>query len=214
MKITINQPCHENWDSMKPNDKGAFCLSCQKNVIDFSSKTITQIKDFFNELPLANNVCGRFKEKQLKEMSLDHFLNEFMNWQFFKKAAVIFYFVFGITLLSSCSSNTNNDKVGKMQVMPDSAQTVQKLKDSLTEEVMLLGEPAIIQGQVKSDEKCADDKNNISNTKSKHLMGGPSVKRDTAEINKKSKRIAETLVKELNPKETKKETVNEIAPGK
>jgi hypothetical protein len=49
MKISINEPCHENWDKMKSNDKGAFCLSCQKNVVDFSNKTISEIKDFFRK---------------------------------------------------------------------------------------------------------------------------------------------------------------------
>ena len=42
--------------------------------------------------------------------------------------------------------------------------------------------------------------------------------RDTAAINKNSRATIEKLVKELNPKETKKETekekVYEIAPGK
>ena len=65
MKISINEPCHENWDKMTPNDKGAFCLSCQKNVVDFSNKTITQIKDFFRKKTEAESVCGRFDESQL-----------------------------------------------------------------------------------------------------------------------------------------------------
>ncbi|HRD37580.1 MAG TPA: hypothetical protein PLC65_03020 [Bacteroidia bacterium] len=49
MKIEINKPCHENWDAMTPNEKGAFCLVCTKDVIDFSKQTLDEIKDFFLE---------------------------------------------------------------------------------------------------------------------------------------------------------------------
>ena len=49
MKIEINKPCHENWDAMTPNEKGAFCSLCKKNVVDFSQKTLSEIKDFFSE---------------------------------------------------------------------------------------------------------------------------------------------------------------------
>lgn len=152
MKISINQPCHENWDSMKPNDKGAFCLSCKKNVVDFSSKTITQIKDFFNELPASNNVCGRFKEKQLTELSLDHFLNEFMSWKFLKKAAVIFYFVLGISMLSSCSSfNDDHERMGDVEAVPDTTQAVKRVNDTVNKDIVTLGEPAIVQDSLKKE---------------------------------------------------------------
>lgn len=124
MKITINQPCHENWDKMKPNDKGAFCLSCQKNVVDFSSRTMDEVKKFFYELPSSHNVCGRFKENQLNEMSFDHFVNEFMNWKFVKKMVVIFFLSLGGTLFTGCSSN-DDYKVGKMEVIPDTLRKQQ-----------------------------------------------------------------------------------------
>src|SRR4051812_24035979 len=112
MKININEPCHENWDKMAPNDKGAFCLNCKKNVIDFSQKTIEQIKTFFSEQPSTENVCGRFRERQLHEMSFDHFMNEFMSWKFMKRAAVLCFLVLGTTLFSSCS-NDEEHVVGK-----------------------------------------------------------------------------------------------------
>ena len=80
MKISINQPCHQNWDKMKPNDKGAFCLNCKKNVIDFSNRTTAEVKDFFMELPSTENVCGRFRETQLHEISFDDFINDFMKY--------------------------------------------------------------------------------------------------------------------------------------
>ncbi len=104
MKISINEPCHEDWDKMTPNDKGAFCLACQKTVVDFSNKTIDEIKTFFVQKPAAESVCGRFRNKQLYELSFDEFINEFMSWKFLKRAAVICFLVLGTTLFSSCST--------------------------------------------------------------------------------------------------------------
>ena len=49
MKITINEPCHEKWDAMTPNTQGAFCKVCAKDVVDFSNKSLQQIKNFFSE---------------------------------------------------------------------------------------------------------------------------------------------------------------------
>ncbi|MGZ3882754.1 MAG: hypothetical protein ACXVPD_00895, partial [Bacteroidia bacterium] len=100
MKISINTPCHENWDAMSPNEQGAFCLACQKNVIDFSRKTTHEIKSFFTMLPAAEKVCGRFEEKQLQALSFDDFFRQFRQWRFAYKAAVICFFVFGTTLFS------------------------------------------------------------------------------------------------------------------
>lgn len=107
MKISINEPCHEDWDKMTPNDKGAFCLACQKIVVDFSKKTIDEIKTFFVQKPVTESVCGRFREKQLHELSFDEFINEFMSWKFLKRAAVICFLVLGTTLFSSCSTEEN-----------------------------------------------------------------------------------------------------------
>jgi len=106
MKISINEPCHEDWDKMTPNEQGAFCLACQKTVVDFSSKTIAEIKSFFILKPKEESVCGRFRDKQLHELSFDDFMSEFMSWKFLKRAAVICFLVLGTTFFSSCNSET------------------------------------------------------------------------------------------------------------
>lgn len=105
MKLHIPEPCHENWDGMTPNEQGAFCLSCQKNVIDFSTKTIGEIKSFFQKLPETEHVCGRFEKQQLKELSFDDFYRKFRRWNFLHKAAVICFFIFGLSLFSCSPAN-------------------------------------------------------------------------------------------------------------
>lgn len=62
--LSIVEPCHENWDKMTPEDKGRFCGSCQKQVIDFSIMSDSQVAQFFKK-PSTGSVCGRFMTDQL-----------------------------------------------------------------------------------------------------------------------------------------------------
>ena len=64
IQLTIAEPCHENWDGMTPVEKGRFCGSCQKQVIDFSNMSDRQVADFFKK-PSTGSVCGRFMTDQL-----------------------------------------------------------------------------------------------------------------------------------------------------
>jgi hypothetical protein len=69
-KLQIGTPCHENWDNMSQIEKGRFCGSCQKMVVDFSTMTEAEIVAFFENYrgqQAATNVCGRFKKTQLAQ---------------------------------------------------------------------------------------------------------------------------------------------------
>ncbi len=63
LNLQINEPCHEDWNIMTPNEQGRFCGSCAKTVVDFSGMTNTQILNYFNSN--TGNTCGRFYEDQL-----------------------------------------------------------------------------------------------------------------------------------------------------
>ncbi len=62
LKISIPKPCSENWNQMTPTQKGAFCQSCSKEVLDFTNTSKTELA---RKLDTDQNICGRFKPEQL-----------------------------------------------------------------------------------------------------------------------------------------------------
>lgn len=68
IKISIPEPCHENWLEMSPTEKGRFCSSCQKNVMDFTKSSDREIIKEFNT---STDICGRFLVSQTnRELSI------------------------------------------------------------------------------------------------------------------------------------------------
>ena len=63
MRLSISKPCSESYQYMSPTQKGRFCASCEKEIIDFTLLTDSQIRQFFENQNSA--VCGRLKSTQL-----------------------------------------------------------------------------------------------------------------------------------------------------
>jgi CarboxypepD_reg-like domain len=77
--ITIPEPCHENWNNMGPVEKGRFCGSCSKQVVDFSMMNDGEMAAYLSST--NGKVCGRFNESQLnrtitKRQLRTNFLNQ------------------------------------------------------------------------------------------------------------------------------------------
>ena len=68
LKLSVNIPCQEKFNRFSPTEKGAFCLSCSTEVIDFTVMTDQEIVDYFNTP--KGKVCGRFHESQLKSYAV------------------------------------------------------------------------------------------------------------------------------------------------
>ena len=66
IQIHIAEPCHENWNSMHPSDQGRFCLSCQKQVVDFSAMTDKEILEHISSA--SRSICGRADNDQLNRL--------------------------------------------------------------------------------------------------------------------------------------------------
>jgi hypothetical protein len=197
MKISIENPCHENWDAMTPNEKGAFCLSCQKNVVDFSKKTLHEIKSFFTELPATEKVCGRFEEKQLDSLTFEHFFQQFRNWRLFHKMAVVIFFTFGISLFGCAQSGPKDRNLhlkGDVAFEAPVKDTTKKCRKDTLDEKMIMGkmiappkEERMILGElavpVKENTPYVGDQAVPNNNH--HIMGGPKYTPDPVPVKKK-----------------------------
>jgi hypothetical protein len=62
IKISIPEPCHEDWNKMTPESKGRFCSSCDKVVYDMSIMTDNEIIKLVES---DKKICGRFRNDQL-----------------------------------------------------------------------------------------------------------------------------------------------------
>lgn len=65
LNIHIPEPCHEDFSKMKKDERGRYCLSCAKHVVDFSGKSTEEIIAFF-ETKKSGEVCGTFYPQQLE----------------------------------------------------------------------------------------------------------------------------------------------------
>lgn len=63
MQVQIHDPCHENWNQMSMTDKGRFCISSSKELIDFSMMTNHQILNQISKS--SGGICSHFNKEQL-----------------------------------------------------------------------------------------------------------------------------------------------------
>jgi len=64
IKLSIPTPCHEDWNAMSAKEKGRYCSSCQKTVVDFTGMSDSGVAAFFKNVD--GPVCGRFFADQLE----------------------------------------------------------------------------------------------------------------------------------------------------
>ncbi len=112
--IGINEPCSENWNTMSPTDKGAFCQKCATQVYDFTNKSNEEIKQTLRLL-IGQPVCGRITPAQ--EDSLNA---EFIAWSasstksFQSRMVFALVVVFGLSLFS-CTHEQDKKKIVAIQ---------------------------------------------------------------------------------------------------
>ncbi|RZK56316.1 MAG: hypothetical protein EOO91_12370 [Pedobacter sp.] len=100
LKITIPKPCTENWGNMKPLEKGRFCESCEKEVLDFTKFSTTELQNYF-KYP-KGNVCGRINKRQLID-----FIPKPVPSNKFKYLSYKLFVASSLTLLTSTKSYSN-----------------------------------------------------------------------------------------------------------
>lgn len=154
-KITIPKPCHENWDEMTPNEKGAFCAKCCKTVVDFTEKSIEEIVQHI-EKRKNEKVCGRFDNSQVSSPSVINFKIPISllptNISIRKAFAIAAFLVFGVGLFS-CSTHTGR-MMGEISVVDTINQVPENVQIQESERLMgdtIIMEEPFVKGKVKID---------------------------------------------------------------
>jgi hypothetical protein len=161
IKVSIPVPCHEDWNKMMPDEKGAFCGKCAKTVVDFTKKTVEEIADYLLEQS-GKKVCGRFTSDQLEKKPSE--INLFIPLQLlpkrlsFNKAFILSLFIAFGTTLFSCSTQ-QGEVVGKIEAVEDPI-----IKKGETKVITLTGDTIYnmnsVNGQIK--ENCTSLKGDVA----------------------------------------------------
>lgn len=142
LKISIPKPCHEDWSKMTPNEKGKFCNSCAKTVVDFTQKSIPEIQEFLLE-NRNKKVCGHFYKKQLDSIVIE--IPEevlYQNLSFSRMFLLVMLITMGTTLFSCNSANGKKQKIENIVVVDSIKKTTKQIdlkigvnKDSTNSEI-------------------------------------------------------------------------------
>ncbi|OXA84371.1 energy transducer TonB [Flavobacterium hercynium] len=118
-KITIAEPCQEDWNKMTPNKEGRFCMNCSKTVTDFSAMSADEIQRFFIENQ-NKKICGRFKKSQLDAIIIQIPSRILYTQTSYHKMFLLALFITMGTTLFSCADNEGNKvTIEKIEVVED-----------------------------------------------------------------------------------------------
>ena len=151
--ISIPKPCHEDWNQMSQKQKGRFCNSCSKTVIDFTKMETDEIQDFISENK-NNHICGHFKQTQLDSINI-HIPSRVLEQQqsFHKLFLLVLLITMGATLFNCTNKKGNQQKIDSIEVV-----------DTISNQVV------DILGGIKKIEKLDSTIKRICKTPSKKLL--------------------------------------------
>ncbi|WP_299556615.1 energy transducer TonB [Seonamhaeicola sp.] len=115
--IKIPEPCHEDWRTMTPKEKGRYCDSCAKTVIDFTKMSTFEIQDFIHQNK-GTRICGHFKQTQLDSVNI-HIPSQVLEKQhsFHKLFLLVLLIAMGTSLMNCSGKNGNKQKIDSIEVI-------------------------------------------------------------------------------------------------
>jgi hypothetical protein len=104
--ISIPEPCHEDWNKMKAEERGRFCGSCCKVVVDFTTMQTDEIVQFIQSQG-EKKVCGHFRSEQVDSPPV-FVQNATENKSYVMRFLAALVLVFGSALFVGCHSNKHD----------------------------------------------------------------------------------------------------------
>lgn len=121
-KIEIPKPCHEDWNTMTPDETGRFCSVCTKGVMDFTEMKAPEIQAYFIKNQ-GQKICGRFKNEQINatfDFQIPQSVLE-QRMPFHKAFLLTLFVVMGSTLFSC--KNHDNATLGEVSIAKDTVES-------------------------------------------------------------------------------------------
>ncbi|SDG82375.1 TonB-dependent outer membrane receptor, SusC/RagA subfamily, signature region [Pedobacter terrae] len=63
LQLILTKPCLQQWSDIEQPDGKHHCGKCEKNIVDLTTKSDTELLDFFKHK--SDNVCGRLLASQM-----------------------------------------------------------------------------------------------------------------------------------------------------
>ena len=102
--ISINKPCHQEWENMSISEQGRFCSSCKKEVRDFENANIGDIKKAYSES--VGGMCGRIPVKLMQEQYAENETRK-LHFSYLKKFCLAAVLCFGANLFTIDSAKAS-----------------------------------------------------------------------------------------------------------
>lgn len=102
---------------MTPKEKGRFCSSCSKTVIDFTKMNTNEIQDFISQ-NRNKRICGHFKQTQLDSINL-HIPSQVLEQRhnFHKLFLLVLLITMGTTLMNCTNKNGEPQKIDSIEII-------------------------------------------------------------------------------------------------
>lgn len=142
LNLQIPQACNQDWNTLLPDQKGKFCLSCQRKVIDFTTMNDRDLLQFFRNH--NGPTCGRFNSVQLgKDLLIPKKKIPWLRY--------LFQFTIPAFLLSLKSSGQSTSKLKQDTEMVRMIQPSMGTPVVVVQKGTIATNPYTIQGTVKDN---------------------------------------------------------------
>lgn len=150
--------CHEDWGKMSPSEKGRFCNTCQKEVIDFTVLSKSEIVEVFKQNNFQT-LCARAEKSQLETIYIDSNIDNFtVKMPFWQKFLVILLVCFGPEMLNVQVVFSQDSLVEQTEILQDTII----VEDSLIVEV----------SDMKEHKESKRNKHKLIATEEFHIING------------------------------------------
>tara|TARA_R110002051_G_scaffold66515_12_gene120515 strand:- start:3371 stop:4102 length:732 start_codon:yes stop_codon:yes gene_type:complete len=105
--IAVKNPCNENFTNFSKTNNGGFCMSCEKEVIDFTKFSDEELLGFLSST--NKKTCGKFKTSQLKSYE-SNFIDT-MNKSILTKGISIM----SLSLLALCATEVKGQETASLE---------------------------------------------------------------------------------------------------